>query len=185
MIHYSLNSSKDSFKNEVVYWYTDNFAIKLIVKKGSNKEKLQELALDIFEITSAFNIKLSVFWIPRKNNTKAEALSKNTDNDDWVTTFNLTDIIERRWGNITIDRFASDKNRKSKRFSSKYLCPETEGVNALLLDWSNEFNLLVPPDYLISKTIHHFLSSSSEARAVFTMSTLAIDNFLALIPQES
>ena len=30
VIHYSLNSSKDSFKNEVVYWYTDNFAIKLI-----------------------------------------------------------------------------------------------------------------------------------------------------------
>ena len=165
MIHYSLNSSKDSFKNEVVYWYTDNFAIKLIVKKGSNKEKLQELALDIFEITSAFNIKLSVFWIPQKYNTKADALSKNTDNGDWVTTFNLIYIKERRWGNITIDRFASDKNRKSKRFNSRYLCPETEGVNAFSLDWSNEFNLLVPPVYLISKTIHHFLASSSEARA--------------------
>ena len=65
-----------------------------------------------------------------------------------------------------MDRFASDKNRKSKRFSSKYLCPETEGANAFSLDWSNKFSLLVPPDYLISKTIYHFLSSSSEARAV-------------------
>ena len=88
------------------------------------------------------------------------------DNDDWVTTSNLIDIIERRWGNITIDRFASDKNRKSKRLNSRYLCPETEGVNAFSLDWSNEFNLLVPPVYLISKTIHHFLASSSKARAV-------------------
>ena len=51
-------------------------------------------------------------------------------------------------------------------FNSRYLCPETEGVNAFSLDWSNEFNLLVPPVYLISKTIHHFLASSSEARAV-------------------
>ena len=136
------------------------------MKKGSNKEKLQELALNIFEITSAFNIKLSVFWIPRKYNTKADVLSKNTDNDYWVTTFNLIDIIERKWDNITIDRFAYDKNRKSKRFNPRYLCTEREGVNAFSLDWSNEFNLLVPPVYLISKTIHHFLASSSEARAV-------------------
>ena len=165
-LHYSLKSSKGRFKNETVYWYTDNFASSLIVSKGSNKEKLQKLALNIFEITSTFNIKLSVFWIPRKNNRQADALSKNMDNDDWVTTSNLIDIIERRWGNITIDRFASDKNRKSKRFNSRYLCPETEGVNAFSLDWSNEFNLLVPPVYLISKTIHHFLASSSKARAV-------------------
>ena len=50
-------------------------------------------------------------------------------------------------------------------FNSRYLCPETEGVNAFSLDWSNEFNLIVSPVYLISKTIHHFLASSSEARA--------------------
>ena len=80
------------------------------MKKGSDKEKLLELALNIFETTLAFNIKLSVFWIP----TKADALSKNTDNDDWVTTFNLIDIIERRWGNITIDRFPSAKTENQR-----------------------------------------------------------------------
>ena len=64
-IHYSVKSSKEKFKNEVVYWYTNNFASSLIVNKRSNKEKLQELALNIFEITSVFNIKLSVFWIPQ------------------------------------------------------------------------------------------------------------------------
>ena len=88
------------------------------------------------------------------------------DNDDWVTTSNLIDIIERSWGNITIHRFVSDKNGKSKTFNSKYLSPETEGANSFSLDWSNEFNLLVPPVYLIGKTIHHFLASSSKARAV-------------------
>ena len=64
---------------------------------------LQELALNIFEITLTFSIKLSVFWIPRKYNTKAVALSKNMVNDDWVITSNLIDIIERRWGNIMIE----------------------------------------------------------------------------------
>ena len=64
-VHYSVKSSKEKFKNEVVYWCTDNFASSLIVNKRSNKEKLQELALNIFETTSVFNIKLSVFWIPQ------------------------------------------------------------------------------------------------------------------------
>ena len=67
------------------------------MNKGSNKEKLQELLLNIFEITSTFNIKFSVFWIPRKYNTQADALSKKMANDDWFTTFNLINIIERRW----------------------------------------------------------------------------------------
>ena len=47
-IHYSLKSLKDRFKNEVVYWYTDDFAISLIVKNWSNKERLQEIALIFF-----------------------------------------------------------------------------------------------------------------------------------------
>ena len=74
VIHYSLKSSK--MKNEVDYWYTDHFTSSLIVKKGSNNEKLQELARNIFEITSAFNVKLSVIWIPRKHKTQVDALSK-------------------------------------------------------------------------------------------------------------
>ena len=36
------------------------------------------------------------------------------NNDDWVTTFNLIDIIERRWGNITIDRFPSAKTENQR-----------------------------------------------------------------------
>ena len=142
-IYYSLKSSKYRFKNEVVYWYTNNFASSLIVNKGSNKEKLQELAPNIFEITSAFNIK-HCLWIPQKYNTQAGALIKNMDKDDRVTTSNLIDIVERRWANITIDRFALDKNYKSKWFIFRYLWPETEGVDAFSLDWSNEFDVLAP-----------------------------------------
>ena len=92
------------------------------------------------------------------------------NNDNWVTTSNLIYIIERKWGKITIDRFASDKNRKSKRFNSIYLYSETEGVSAFSLDWSNEFKILVPPVDCIIKTIYHFLASSSEARIVLVYS---------------
>ena len=36
-IHCSLKSSKDRFKSEVVYWYTDSFASSLIVNKVTRK----------------------------------------------------------------------------------------------------------------------------------------------------
>ena len=38
-------------------------------------------------------------------------------------------IPEQRWGKISIDIFDSDINRNSKRFNSRYLYPETEGIN--------------------------------------------------------
>ena len=36
------------------------------------------------------------------------------DNEDWITTSNLIDVRERGWCKITIDRFASEKYRKSR-----------------------------------------------------------------------
>ena len=41
---------KSKFQNKVIYWYTDSSANSLIVNKGSSKEKLQELALNIFKL---------------------------------------------------------------------------------------------------------------------------------------
>ena len=41
-----------------------------------------------------------------------------------------------------------------------------KGNYAFSLGWSYEFNFLVSPVYLLSKTIHHFLSSFSETRAL-------------------
>ena len=67
---------------------------------------------------------------------------------------------------MSIDRFASEKNRKTIRFNSKNICPETSGVDAFAFDWAGEVNWLVPPVYLIGKTIKHFCSSKTECKAI-------------------
>ena len=165
-IRYSLNSSKVTLQNKTVFWYTDNYACSLIANKGSNKIELHDLALDIWNMTHSHKITLKTFWIPRENNMVADRLSKQIDYDDWYITFNLIRILCGKWGWVTVDRFASDKNKKADRFNSKYLCPGTERVNAFSTDWSNENNLLVPPIFLIPKTIKHFLSSNYQSRAI-------------------
>ena len=55
---------------------------------------------------------------------------------------------------MTIDRFANESNRKTKRFNSKYFCPQSEGVDAFNMSWKDENNFLVPPVSLIHKVIN-------------------------------
>ena len=78
-IRLSLNSSKNKFENKTIFWYTNNYACSLITKKGSNKPKLHDLALEIHKISSTHNIDLNVCWIPREENKEADKLSKQVD----------------------------------------------------------------------------------------------------------
>ena len=165
-IRFSLLSGIKQFENKCIFWYTANFATQQIIKRGSNKTHIHLLALNIFNLTFHHNIHLEVFWVGREYNKEADKISKTIDFDDWYMTQHLINILEQRWGKISIDRFPSDINRKSKRFNSRYLCPETEGINAFSIDWSKEANLLVPPTYLIPRAIKHFLKSLTKSEAI-------------------
>ena len=143
-IRFSLSSSKNRFENKTIFWYTDNYAYSLITRKGSNKPKLHDLALEIHKISSTHNIDLNVCWIPREENKEADRLSKQVDYDDWFITKDLVKMLTSKWGKVTIDRFGSHTNKKTQRFNSKYICPGSKGINAFSVDWSNENNLLVP-----------------------------------------
>ena len=139
-----------------IFWYTGNFATQQTIKCGSNKTHIHSLDLNIFNLVFDHSIHLGVFWVGREYNKEADKISKTIDIDDWYTNQRSINILEQRWGKISIDRFASDINRKPKRFNSRYLCPETEGINAFSFNWPNEANLLVPPTYLIPRAITFF-----------------------------
>ena len=163
-IFYSLRLR--SSKINVFFWHTDNFATQQIIKCVSHKTHNLSLALNIFNLTFDHKIHLEIFWVGREYNKKADKISKIIDFDDWYTTQPLINILEQRWGKISINRFASDINRKSKKFNSRYLCPETESINAFSIGWSNEVNLLMPPTYLIPRAIKHFLKSLLKSKAI-------------------
>ena len=107
---------------------------------------------DIFNNCSANNMK------------EAGNLSKKTDLRIGAT-FELVNMLCQKWDKISIDWFASDKNNKCSRFSSKFLCPNAETVNEFSSDWSKENSLLIPAIFLIPKAIKHFLVSELSSRA--------------------
>ena len=81
------------------------------------------LAIGIFNITFKHNIKFDVPLIPRKSNELADIFSKTINYDDrYVTPDIFKMLIVRRWRQAKIDRFVFEKNQKTMRFSSKYVC---------------------------------------------------------------
>ena len=80
------------------------------------------------------------------------------DHDDWRVSPEVFEYVNELWGPHTIDRFANSTNTKLQRFNSKFLCPNTEHVDAFTTSWEGENNYLVPPVSAIPKVIAHLRS---------------------------
>ena len=83
---YSLKAFGPILLNSRVKWFTDSQSSVRIVEVGSMQFSLHTLAISIFEFCIRNNIELSVQWIPRSLNQKADSVSKFMDIDDWQIT---------------------------------------------------------------------------------------------------
>ena len=64
-------------------------------------------------------------------------------------------VADVRWGPHTFDRFGSFKTRQILRFSSRWLDPCMEYLDAFTANWSGENNWLFPPPCIIPKVFKH------------------------------
>ena len=69
-------------KNKHLKWHTDIYASSIIAKSGSNRIELQQLGLEIFNITFKSNIKIDISWIPEENDKLVDKFSKIIDSDN-------------------------------------------------------------------------------------------------------
>jgi hypothetical protein len=168
-VHKVLYALKAELKNQRVQWRVDNMNVIHIMRKGSMKAKLQNVMIDIFNVSEAYNILIFPVWIPRAENGRADLLSRlpYKDADDWKVNFALFHRLNRAWGPFTVDRFATSYNTKCQRFNSKVWFKGTEAVNCFTVNWSGENNWLVPPPSLISEAIKKM--SRDEARGVLIL----------------
>ena len=152
---FALKSFKTLLFGQRISLFTDNTGVFSIISKGSPKENLQEIAEQIFFFCFENQCEIVVSWVPRDRNSEADEASRLTDFDDWGVKRTIFDLCVKKWGQITIDRFADNLNCLVPRFNSKYFVPNTEKVNAFSELWSGEFNWLCPPISLIAQTIQH------------------------------
>ena len=165
-IKYAIDSFDVLLGGKTILWHTDNIGTAIIVRVGSNRDILQELANGIYLACKKKDVKLTVTWISRDQNEKADKVSKTIDYDDWLVRTSFVQTLERKWGKFSIDLFADSNNAKCDRFCSKYCSPGCFRVDAFSFDWSGEFCYIVPPVYLIPKAIKHFLASRGRTKGV-------------------
>ena len=124
------------------------------------------MSLDIFEICTDSEIHLQVQWVPREENVRADAISREIDYDDWGVSGEFFSFIDGLWGPHTVDRFADELNSKLPTFNSKYWCPNTSHVDAFACDWAKENNWLVPPIHRVGDVLRHLHASGAEGTLV-------------------
>lgn len=92
-----LRSFVQFLKGENIKWFTDNANVVSIVQKGSMKNNLQDLAMNIFQICLEYKISIEIEWIPRELNEQADYLSRTVDFDDWGIVKTVFDDLSREW----------------------------------------------------------------------------------------
>lgn len=140
-------------KGQAVKCCTDNKSVVQIFQNGSRRSYLNRLSLDLHTFCDANTMSLNPVWIPRENNMSADFLSRCNDSDDWQVIENVFQSLDVIWGPHNIDRFASHLNKKLENFNSRWWCPGTKGVDALLQEWGFDNNWLVPPPRLAVNVI--------------------------------
>lgn len=96
--------------NHSVKWFTDNQGVAKILYKGSMNSDLQDLAVEIFRLCMKHCIYLTVEWLPWHENSRADYLSKTVERDDWGISFEVSNTILQRWGQLDVDWFAPEHN---------------------------------------------------------------------------
>ena len=162
-----LLSNVNQLRGKNVKVFSDNKNVQFVLEAGSTKEDLQIIATEVNSFCVENQISLSVGWIPRSLNEKADHLSRCKDSDDWEISDYVFKELDIRWGPHTVDRFACTYNSKCIRFNTRWWMPGTEGINAFSQRWSEpENNWLVPPPRLVLLTLQKMQTDKAKGTLI-------------------
>ena len=108
-------------------------------------EQLRPHLYHLHQICLARALLLDPEYIPSRENTVPDRLSRCKGEEDLQLHPRIFQEITRKFGPRSIDRFASRANRLCSRFNSLHLDVGSAGQDAFLQDWSNERNWVNPP----------------------------------------
>ena len=74
---------------------------------------MRKEAILIYQICRQHNIRLTVEWVNRDENEKADELSRLEYQDDYMLDPSCFQMVDHLWGPHTVDCFASEKKSNS------------------------------------------------------------------------
>ena len=137
-------------------------------KQGSTKsKKCNELTRKIWDFAIERNIWLTANFCPGVENIEADAASRIfNDQTEWTLYDEGFQTICDRFGNPSIDLFASRLNNKVDRYCSWEPDPGAMYVDALMLDWSGEKFYAFPPFAIVHLVLQKIINDQAEGIVV-------------------
>ena len=142
-VQFGLLSFLPLLRNKVVKVQTDNITTMAYINKmgGTRSDNLLLVAKQIWSVCLDHNILLQSVYLPGIDNSVADLLSRRTsDRNDWTLHPHVFRLLQRLWGPMDIDLFASRMSSKLPQFVSWRPDPYAMAVDAFSLDW-NRFRL--------------------------------------------
>jgi hypothetical protein len=144
----AINHWPDLFSNVRLDICVDNTsAIQAILTEGTRSPEMLIPLRNIFELLTFNNILLRPYYVNTHHNL-ADAPSRIRDRYEFKLTANTFNYIEMTSGPHTIDAFASDATAQLPRFYSRYIEPNSSGINAFTQNYAAEHVYAFPPTAL-------------------------------------
>ena len=91
------------------------------------------MAIDIFRLCLEKDIQIDTQWILREANLRADLLTRFVDKDDWSVNSEVLAQLDCKWGQYSIDRFASHYIAQDPKFNFKFMSPGCSAFDAFSL----------------------------------------------------
>lgn len=158
-IAFALNRLGEAIKGATLCIRSDNTtSLACIRNQGSRYQELTDVARGILLAAARHNIWLATEFVPGIQNVEADHLSRWFFQDPAGYQLHplVLQEIQRRWGPLSIDLFASEANRLLPRFFSWGYAETAEGTDAFRQQWP-ERALAHPPPNLIGRVLQKVL----------------------------
>jgi len=139
---------------------TDNTTVVAYVNNqgGTKSRSLWEETLLLFKELVDRQIFLTARHIPGKMNVLADGLSRQGQiiPTEWMLHPELVKMLFDKWGNATVDLFATKWNRQCQLYVSPVPDSQAWEVDALSLDWNGLVAYAYPPQQILSQVLNKF-----------------------------
>lgn len=139
---------------------------------GSKSPDCNSVTRQIWDYCIERNIWLSASHLPGCENTEADRESRHfNDRTEWKLESKIYHSITKRFGQPSIDLFASRLNKQCPVYASWRPDPDALFVDAFSANWSNFFFYAFPPFSLIGKCLEKIQANKAEGILVVPLWT--------------
>lgn len=152
---FALKCFASSISDKQILLRIDNItALAYLNKMGGIKHRdLNNITKETWEWCRSRQIWIFAEYVASKENPADKGSRITNPDTEWeLANFAFRELIQK-FGNPTIDLFASRTNRKCDRYCSWDRDPEALSINSLTINWKGEFWYAFPPFSLIARLL--------------------------------